>query len=291
MPNFAKGRHNRTGTLVTGGNSRGTWQPGPTALSGPLIKWQPPSMKRHGAPGAQPGWGLLYLAAGASSILFVLLLIAALVLDFLAPPPVRGGAATLEFIAANKTNYVAEQVLWILPNILPVLVFTALFVALMPFRKSLPLIALIFAALPWALLLAIPVSSRGYLNLVYLSDRYMAAATDGERSAYATAAEAIIAENNTPAIAGVLSALGILLMGLAMLAAAAPFPQYLALLGIGTGALGVLSEALRHTVPDFYWGYGILLWLWFIATGIVLIRLSRPARLASPAPPVRDFGP
>lgn len=248
-------------------------------------------MKRRGAPGTRPGWGLLYLTAGASSILFVLLLIAALVLDFLAPPPVHGGAATLEFIAANKTNYVAEQVLWILPNILPVLVFTALFVGLMPFRKSLPLIALIFGALPWALLLAVPVSSRGSLNLVYLSDRYMSAATEGERSAYTTAAEAIIAENNTPAIAGVLSALGILLMGLAMLTAAAPFPQYLAWLGIGTGALGVLSEALRHTVPDFYWGYGILLWLWFIATGIVLIRLSRPARLASQGPPVRDFGP
>ena len=233
-------------------------------------------MKRHGAPRARRGWGLLYLAAGASSIMFVLLLIAALVLDFLAPPPVHGGAATLEFIAANKANYVAEQVLWILPNILPVLVFTALFVALMPFRKSLPLIALIFGALPWALLLAVPVSSRGSLNLVYLSDRYIAG-TDGERSAYATAAEAIIAENNTPAIVGALSAFGILLVGLAMLTARAPFPQFLSWLGIGTGALGVVSEVLRHTVPDFYWGYGILLWVWFIATGIALIRLSRLA--------------
>ncbi|UTT68007.1 DUF4386 family protein [Arthrobacter sp. DNA4] len=228
--------------------------------------------------GDHHGWKLLYLVAGASSILFVLLLIAALVLDFMAPPPVHGGAATLDFIASNKAGYVAEQILWILPNIFPVLVFTALFVALSAFRKSLPLMALVVGALPWALLLAVPVSSRGSLNLVYLSDRFVAAGTEEERRTYATAAEAIIAENNTPAIVGVLSALGILLMGLAMLTSGkATFPRYLAWLGIATGALGVVSELLRHAAPGFYWGYGILLWVWFIATGVALIRLSRVA--------------
>ncbi|MFF1879949.1 hypothetical protein ACFVVC_00590 [Pseudarthrobacter sp. NPDC058196] len=68
----------------------------------------------------------------------MLLLVLALVLDFLAPPPVHGGAATLGFIAANKANYVAEQILWILP----VLVFAALFTALSVFDKSLALVAL-----------------------------------------------------------------------------------------------------------------------------------------------------
>ncbi|MFF2347359.1 DUF4386 family protein [Pseudarthrobacter sp. NPDC058119] len=230
--------------------------------------------------GDRHDWAFLYLVAGASSILLVFLLIAALVLDFLAPPPVHGGAATLGFIASNKAGYIAEQILWILPNVLPVLVFTALFVALVAVRRSLPLIALIFGALPWALLLAVPVSSRGSLNLVYLSDRFMAAGSEDERRTYATAAEAIIAENNTPAIAGVLSALGILLMGLAMLRSGqAVFPRYLAWTGIATGALGVASEVLRYAAPSFYWGYGILLWVWFVATGIALIRLSRPAAL------------
>ncbi|MFF1251581.1 DUF4386 family protein [Pseudarthrobacter sp. NPDC058329] len=210
-----------------------------------------------------------------ASVLFVLLLIAALVLDFLAPPPVHGGAETLEFIASNKVNYVAEQILWILPNILPVLVFTALFVALAPTHRSISLIALVFGALPWALFLAVPVSSRGSLNLVYLSDRYMAAATDEGRRVFATAAEAIIAENNTPARVGTLSALGILLMGIAMSQGpTALFPRFLAWLGVVTGAVGVVSEVLHHALPEFYWGYGILLWVWFIATGVALIRLS-----------------
>jgi hypothetical protein len=47
-------------------------------------------------------WKPLFRWAGAASVLFVLLLIAALVLDFLAPPPVHGGAGTLEFIAATR---------------------------------------------------------------------------------------------------------------------------------------------------------------------------------------------
>ena len=107
-------------------------------------------------------------------MLFVALLILALVLDFAAPPPVHGGAATLEFIARNKGIYLAEQLLWIVPNILPVLVFVALFVALAPLDKSLALLATVVGGLSWALILAVPVTSRGSLVLVYLSDRYTA---------------------------------------------------------------------------------------------------------------------
>jgi hypothetical protein len=226
-------------------------------------------------PGDLLQWKPLFRWAGVASVLFVVLLIAALVLDFLAPPPVHGGSETLEFIAANKANYIAEQILWILPNILPVLVFTALFVALAPTQRSLALIALIFGALPWALILAVPVSSRGSLNLIYLSDRFMEAGGEEERRAYATAAEAMIAENNTPAIVGTLSAFGILLMASAMTRGPqALFPRWVAWLGVATGALGVASEILRHAVPEFYWGYGVLLWVWFIAAGIALIRLS-----------------
>jgi len=65
-------------------------------------------------------------------------------------------------------------------------------------------------------------------------------------------------------------------MGMAMLSGGKTrFPRYLPWLGIGTGTLGVVGEVLRHAVPDFYWGYGILLCLWFLAAGTALIRLSR----------------
>jgi Domain of unknown function (DUF4386) len=228
----------------------------------------------------KPTWRTLYFVAGIGSIVFVLLLISALVVDFIAPPPVHGGAETLEFIAVNKVPYVLEQVLWILPNVLAVLVFVALFIALSPVNKSLALIGALLGALSWAMFLAIPVTSRGSLTLVYLSDQYMAAAVS-ERDRFAIAAEAIVAENNTPAIVAVLSAAGILLISLVMIRSV--MPRAIGWLGVATGALGMLSEVLRHAAPFFYWGYGILLWAWFIAIGIALILLGRRTpRLSSP---------
>lgn len=226
--------------------------------------------------GAQWPWRGLYRSAGVAAILFVALLLLALVVDFVSPPPVDGGAATLEFIAANKEPYIAEQILWILPGILPVIVFLALFVALAPLGRSSALVATVVAGLPWALLLAVPVSSRGSLSLVYLSDRYVAARSAEERGVFATAAEAIIAENNTPTIAGLLSPVGIFLVSAVMLKGV--MPRVVAWLGLATGALGVVSEALRFAAPEFYWGYGLLLWAWFIAVGVSLLRLQPGSR-------------
>ena len=232
-------------------------------------------------------WRLLYLIAGISSIVFVGLLVSALVIDFIAPPPVHGGKETLEFIAANKMPYVIEQVLWILPNVLGVLVFVALFVALESVNKSLALIATVIGGLSWALFLAIPVTSRGALSLVYLSDRYSATTSVESRSRFATAAEAIVAENNTPAIVGVLSAAGIFLISMVMTRGV--LPRAVAWLGVLTGAMGILSEALRHAAPQFYWAYGILLWAWFIAVGIALIRLGRRTPRSTAPPPDRPL--
>jgi hypothetical protein len=234
------------------------------------------------APATRPQtWRVLYLTAGASSILFVTLLVTALVVDFIAPPPVHGGVETLEFIAANKTFYVVEQVLWVLPNALAVLVFVALFVALRPVNQSLALVGSVLGGLSWALFLAIPVTSRGALPLVYLSDRY-AQATGAERERFAVAAEAIIAENNTPAIVGVLSAAGILLISIVMTMGV--LPRAIGWLGVLTGALGILSEALRHAAPWFYWGYGVLLWAWFVAVGVALTRLGLRTARSSAVP-------
>jgi hypothetical protein len=167
-------------------------------------------------------------------------------------------------------------------------------VALAPLNKSPALLATVIGALPWALFLAVPVTSRGSLVLVDLSDSYANAAgtpapgTVGSdmQLRYATAAEAVIAENNTPAAVGVLSALGILLISLAMLKGV--LPRAVAWLGVAAGAVGLVAEALRFAVPEIYLVYGILMWARFTAVGIALIRLSRrtPAPAAPPRIPV-----
>ena len=229
--------------------------------------------------GSEQPYRTLYRVAGVASLLFVGLLLAALALDVIAPPPVTGGAETLEFIAGHKAVYVAEQLLWIVPSLLPVVTFLALFIALRYTSPSWALIGAVVGGLPWALLLAIPVSSRGSLVLVTLSDWYAVAATPEARASYASAAEALVAENNTPGILGVLAAAGILLVSLVMLRS--PLPRTVAWLGIAAGAVGVLSELLRYAVPAFYSAYGLLMWAWFVMVGISLLR--RASRMA-PAP-------
>ena len=228
------------------------------------------------APGAVPdSWRALYFVAGAAAIGFVALMLVALALDFIAPPPESGGAATLEFIAENKSIYVAEQILWTLPNILAVVVFAALFVAI-PRARNLALLGTVIGGSSWALFLASPVTSRGSLVLVTLSDQYSTAAPAG-RDAFSAAAEALIAQNTTPSLVGSLSAAGIVLVAAAMKRSS--FPSYLTWLGVAAGAAGVVAEVLRFVAPGAYSVYGLLLWAWFLGTGVALLRLGSRSHL------------
>jgi hypothetical protein len=225
------------------------------------------------ATGSDPSWKGLYRIGSVSATLFVVLNIMALVLDLTAPPPISGGAATLRFIAENRTIYILEQALWLVPGVFAMIAFLALYVALKDLNKSYAALGALIGGAAWALTLAIPTTSRGAHALVYLSDRYAAATTDAERAAFATAAEAIVAQNNTPTVAGILTTVGVLIVSLVMLKGV--FHKGVAYLGIATGVLGVASEALRFVLPAGYAVYGLLLFVWFIAVGWQLYKLAR----------------
>jgi hypothetical protein len=47
----------------------------------------------------------------------------------------------------------------------------------------------------------------------------------------------------------------------------------------------VIAEALRFAVPDVYLAYGVLMWAWFAAVGIALIRLALRTPRGAPALP------
>ncbi|MCX6499482.1 MAG: DUF4386 family protein [Arthrobacter sp.] len=215
-------------------------------------------------------WNPLYRIGGTAAILFVLSGLAALTLYVLNPPPVSGGEETLRFIAAHKGSYIAQQLLWLVPSLFGLIAFVALLVALLPRSPSLTVLGFAVGAASWTALLAVPVTSEGTLSLVYLSDQYDAGADAAARSALIGAAEAFVAENNTVSLAGVLTPLGILLISLPL--ARGVLPHWVGWLGLATGTLGLASEALRFAVPSLYGVYGPLLWLWFAAVGISLLR-------------------
>jgi hypothetical protein len=245
-----------------------------------------PKLSRVTPADLDDAWRGLYRVGGIAAFLVVVLNLAALALDLRAPPPVSGGMATLEFIATHRVSYILEQFLWLIPGLFAMIVFVALYPALKPVNQSYAALGVLIGATAWALTLALPTTSRGAPALVYLSDQYMAITEAGQRSVFAVAAEALIAQNNTPTLAGVLTPVGLLIVALVMVKGV--FPKSVAYLGIVTGVVGILCEALRFVLPSAYAVYGLLMLAWFFVIGWQLYRLgaSEVGQFAREEPPI-----
>ncbi|MGN6696985.1 MAG: hypothetical protein ACTHMR_02415 [Thermomicrobiales bacterium] len=236
---------------------------------------------RAAAVGADPSWHTLYRVGGAGALLAALTYIVATVVDFAVPaPPPAGGAAMLAYIAAHRAVYILEQVLWLAPSVALTLTALALAVALKGVNRSYAAIGGVLGVASWALTLVYPATGGGAPALVYLSDHYAAAGDAAQRAAYAAAAEAFIAQNVIPTAVGILEPAGILILALLMLRGV--FGRGLAVLGIVTGAVGVVAEALRPVLGLAYIVYGLLLFAWFIASGWALVRLAGAADARRP---------
>jgi len=72
--------------------------------------------------------------------------------------------------------------------------------------------------------------------------------------------------------AGILTALGILLLSICMLRGI--YGRWAAILGIISGAVGMVFEALQPHIGMLYALYGILLPIWFGAVGLGQFRLG-----------------
>jgi hypothetical protein len=239
---------------------------------------------------SDPSWRPLYrVGAGAAGIAVVLYVVALIlfIVTPMPPSPASGGAAMLEHIVANRSAYVVKQILWVAPNLLMMVVVLAIAVALTPINKGYALAAGVIAVASWAVSFAWPTTGEGSLAMVVLGDRYAAATTASEQAALVAGAELLLTLNDLPAVVlGVLQTLGILL--LAAMMTRGVFPRGLAWLGVVTGAIGIVAEALRPWLGWGYAVYGLLLFGWLIWVAIALGRLgaqtAQPPVPATPAP-------
>ena len=228
-------------------------------------------------PAPDLSWRPLYRAGAIAAAITVLMYLAALLLVALTEaPPTRGGEAMLDYVAANRSIYIVRQVLWLVPSALLIVLFLALAVALKHLGKGQALVAGAFAVTSWAGTFAWPATGDGSLVLVMLSDRYVEAATDAERAPLGGAAETVMAFNEVPAPIGVMQAVGVLLVALLMLRGV--FSRGVAWLGVITGTVGVVCEALRPWLGGWYAAYGLLLFVWMIWVGWELWRLGNAER-------------
>ena len=78
-----------------------------------------------------PSWRGLYKAGGVSGVLIGILVIISSVLLFTTPQaPSSGGAATLQYIASNRSVYIVEQVLGLTLYFLEIVALLALYMAI-----------------------------------------------------------------------------------------------------------------------------------------------------------------
>ncbi len=223
-----------------------------------------------------PTWRSLYRIGGIAAWLFVAMVLVPVVLLFSAPvPPIEGGAL-LEYIADNKAVYLIQLVCFVGLAIPALVVFTAAAVALSTVWKVCAVIGGLFGVSSEVVALAVgssPQSLHG--GLIVLSDAYQAAGSHAERADLVIAADGLIAATNAMPWAGILTAAAILILSLGLWRG--DHGRALAVVGVVTGVLGVVSEVSRPLIGPAYLVYGLLLPTWFGWVGLRLFRLTREA--------------
>lgn len=222
----------------------------------------------------ESGWHTLYRVGALSALVFLVMVLIPMVLVFIAPVPPTEGLPLLEYIVAHRAVYLVQLVCFVGLAVPAMVVFAALAAALAHVDRSVAVIGGLFGIASEIVALAVgssPQSLHG--GLVVLSDAYQAAGTDAARAGLASAAEALIATANAMPWAGVLTAASILVLSLVVRQAG--FGTALAVVGVFTGALGVVSEVLRPMIGLGYLLYGLLLPIWFGWVGWKLFMLSR----------------
>ena len=221
-------------------------------------------------------WTSLFRAGAMSAAAAVLLYLMGLVIVALsdpAPDSGAGGAAMLKYVDAHRTGYIIRQVLWEAPALFLMVVVLALAVALRGHNRSLAAVTGLIGVSSWALSFAWPTTGDGSLAMETLSDRYGDATTATEQASLVAGADLLNVLNDMPVI-GVLQTLGVLLISLLMLRATTLGPR-LAWLGVATGGIGIMSEALRPILGWAYAVYGLLLFVWLACVAVVLWQLAR----------------
>ena len=187
-------------------------------------------------------------------------------------PPTGDGAAFLAYLTGKTGTWWIILALSVLTDLLFVPLGLALYVALRPLNRNAMLLGT--ACMGLFVVLDLAVTWTQYASLLTLTDRYVAATSDVQRSAYVAAANvasAVLTSRLLIVYAIAILSSGILMIGVVMLKGV--FSRTTAWLGVLTGVLGLVSLA--------GWGVTIIMnavcaTLWVLFVGYRLNQLARP---------------
>lgn len=224
----------------------------------------------------EPGWSELYLLGGIAAIVLVAVMVVSVGL-FVVWPNAPGSTATVDLFVLVQANTAAGLTALdlgvSLSNLLSILLYLALYIALRRINQSFALIALAFGLVAVAALVA----ARPVFEIFTLSDLYGATTGEPERSRYLAAGEALLVLFHGTAFKTY-----ILLGGLSLLTSSwlmvrsrdfGKAPAY-----IGTvGNLASLGFLLPQIGAYFAFLSMVILAVWFLLLARVFFRLWRSA--------------
>src|SRR5512143_3781690 len=143
------------------------------------------------AKSTESNWNSLYKIGGAAALIMVAITLSQFVSFVVAPPPLEGSAIDW-FALFQKSAFfglLGFEFLLVIYALLSVLVSVALFAALKSASQSFSALFLVLSIIGGMAFVA----ARPALEMLFLSNQYTAATTDGQRAAILAAGEAMVA--------------------------------------------------------------------------------------------------
>ena len=224
------------------------------------------------AKAADSAWKGLYKVGGAAALLSVVFLPIQIFVCLMSPPPdtVVGWFTLLQ--SNRLVGLIDLDLLLMVDQVLAILIFIALYVALRRTNESLMGIALAFSLVSAALFIA----SNPAFAMLSLSDQYAAAGTEAQRAMFLTAGQAVLVTWQGSAFQAsyILGSMAPIIISVVMLQSrATAFGKSTAYMGILANviALGLYVPKIGVYISIFS---VVLLWIWYILIARRLFQLG-----------------
>ena len=225
---------------------------------------------------ADSDWKSLYRVGGVAALLMFVLTLVQSFIFITNPPP----STVIDYFTLFQNNKIIGlldlDLLLIVINVLLVLIYLPLYVALSRFNKSYTLIALVLGLVGTTLFFA---SREATFGMLSLSDQYNAATTDVQRTALLAAGQALLTIYNGTAfdLSYILGGVVILIFSIVMLQSNV-FSKATAYVGIVMGVLMLVPPtvgtiglllSLISLIPTLIWLIPIARRLFQLGSGVV----------------------
>ncbi len=228
-------------------------------------------MEMTGAKPVHPSWKTLYRTGGAAALLSLVFFPIQIIVFFLKPLPDTVIGWFKLFQESNLIGLLDLDLLLMADQVLAVLIFLALFIALRRTNESFMVIGFVLGLISVVLYIA----SNPAFEMLSVSKQYAAAATETERNLSLAAGQALIASWQGSAFQAsyILGSFATIVVSAVMLQSRL-FSKATGMIGIlaNTIGLGLYVPVIGIYISIFS---VVFLWVWYLLVGLRLLQLEQ----------------